>query len=389
MRVDTFLRKEKDGSLYQGGSVGDVEQKLDKTLGLHVRNLMQKRTLGKELAERVRGAFEEKLGEAHVDKLPGGLADKSEPKDFPPKQLHKGVKVEMEHVDRSALAKEIAMDHLKEFPQYYTALARMEKKLEKEGGVLQDVGRVLTTPIPGTKDWLIRGADPALKRTKDLAVKVRRAAGTRTTNNVTTLGKGYEKYLPKMAGTGAWENKLPWYTTAAAGTGGASLGQKLTPQKYKGLGTVAGALLGTGLGLEVGTPIGRTIDRRKTAGSQQPMQRMFGEGASRGIQHYTEMEPDKGKPATARVRQGDVPSRDEHPTYVGVTSQNSPSVRALDLAPKVAAKMGRLLNRDQFPTLEEGPERDQALVHSRGKSSYQHAGADQPTTEFNPNWRAK
>ena len=62
------------------------------------------------------------------DKIPGGLADKKQPSDFPPDQLQKGIKVEMEHTDDPALAKEIAMDHLTEDSSYYDKLEEMEKK---------------------------------------------------------------------------------------------------------------------------------------------------------------------------------------------------------------------------------------------------------------------
>lgn len=62
--------------------------------------------------------------------IPGGLADKNKPEDFDPKQIEHGIKVEMEHTKNKELAKDIAMDHLKEFPNYYTELDKMEKKLE-------------------------------------------------------------------------------------------------------------------------------------------------------------------------------------------------------------------------------------------------------------------
>lgn len=63
----------------------------------------------------------------HKDKLPGGLADKKDPKDFDQKQLAKGIKVELEHTSDETLAQEIAMDHLTEDPMYYEKLEKMEK----------------------------------------------------------------------------------------------------------------------------------------------------------------------------------------------------------------------------------------------------------------------
>lgn len=47
------------------------------------------------------------------------------------KQIQMGIKVEKEHTPSDAMAKEIAMDHLAEFPDYYTRLNKMEKEGEK------------------------------------------------------------------------------------------------------------------------------------------------------------------------------------------------------------------------------------------------------------------
>ena len=61
------------------------------------------------------------------DELSGGFADKKSPDDFDQEQLKMGIEVEMEHTGDPDLAKEIAMDHLAEIPDYYTRLAQMEK----------------------------------------------------------------------------------------------------------------------------------------------------------------------------------------------------------------------------------------------------------------------
>jgi hypothetical protein len=42
-------------------------------------------------------------------------------------QLSKGIKVEKEHTNDLALAREIALDHLAEFPDYYDRLDKAEK----------------------------------------------------------------------------------------------------------------------------------------------------------------------------------------------------------------------------------------------------------------------
>jgi len=72
------------------------------------------------------------LVEAKQDKIPGGLADKSSPEEFDPAALAKGIRVEMEHTSDPNIAKEIAIDHLKEDPKYYDKLATIEEALLSE-----------------------------------------------------------------------------------------------------------------------------------------------------------------------------------------------------------------------------------------------------------------
>lgn len=71
------------------------------------------------------------------EKIVGGLADGLKDSAFNKKNLKKGMKVEKEHTKNKAVAKEIAKDHLKEDPQYYRKL----QKMEKEGGVAMAKGR--------------------------------------------------------------------------------------------------------------------------------------------------------------------------------------------------------------------------------------------------------
>ena len=47
-------------------------------------------------------------------------------------QLVMGIKVELEHTTNKMIALEITMDHLEEFPYYYTRLEKMEKEMKKE-----------------------------------------------------------------------------------------------------------------------------------------------------------------------------------------------------------------------------------------------------------------
>ena len=47
--------------------------------------------------------------------------------DVDPGQLEKGIDVEMEHTDDPEIAKEIALDHLTELPDYYDRLETIEE----------------------------------------------------------------------------------------------------------------------------------------------------------------------------------------------------------------------------------------------------------------------
>ena len=83
------------------------------------------------------------------DKIRGGKADRVTPKDIAKKfnvsivkvnnELEKGTKIELEHTDNESLAHEIALDHLTEFPDYYTRLTTMEKKADKDWDVSEGI----------------------------------------------------------------------------------------------------------------------------------------------------------------------------------------------------------------------------------------------------------
>lgn len=76
------------------------------------------------------------------ENLEGGISDNKTLQDIAKKhkvdlsvlekELNKGMKTEMEHTDNKSKAKEIAMDHLFEDPEYYTKLKKMETKESKD-----------------------------------------------------------------------------------------------------------------------------------------------------------------------------------------------------------------------------------------------------------------
>ena len=78
------------------------------------------------------------------NKLKGGKGDKMTPKKIADKfdvkvkdvkkQIEYGTCVECEHTDDKEKAKEIATDHVSEFPDYYNRIYKMEKQAEKYWG---------------------------------------------------------------------------------------------------------------------------------------------------------------------------------------------------------------------------------------------------------------
>ena len=62
-----------------------------------------------------------------ADNLPGGEADNTTDDEFDKDSLEEGIKHELEHTDDKDTAKEIAKDHLKEDPEYYTNLDKMHE----------------------------------------------------------------------------------------------------------------------------------------------------------------------------------------------------------------------------------------------------------------------
>lgn len=61
------------------------------------------------------------------EQLEGGLADGVDPREFSEEQLAKGIEVELEHTDDESAAREIAMDHLAEDPEYYIKLEQIDE----------------------------------------------------------------------------------------------------------------------------------------------------------------------------------------------------------------------------------------------------------------------
>lgn len=93
------------------------------------------------LFKTLKPLFKKSKNMVNEDKIKGGKADNMSVEDIANKfgvtvtkinkELEMGIEVEMEHTKSKKLAKEIAMDHLSEMPDYYTRLKKMEKEAEK------------------------------------------------------------------------------------------------------------------------------------------------------------------------------------------------------------------------------------------------------------------
>jgi len=103
---------------------------------------------------------EEKKAE---DLVSGGKADGKPTSLFPRDQIAKGVKVEREHTNKPALAKEIAKDHLTEDKKYYTHLKEMEDKYVEKKAFWSGFKKRSLKGIPGAPQ-----TDPWFKDHDDL-----------------------------------------------------------------------------------------------------------------------------------------------------------------------------------------------------------------------------
>lgn len=118
------------------------------------------------------------------EEVAGGEAEGMSPEDLAKKhkvdikdiekEIKVGTKIEMEHTDSKKMAKEIAMDHIAEFPDYYTnkkyGVKASEKGLEKELEETTTTGALGATPI------------------QPLGNPIRKTKSKKVSNNVITKG---------------------------------------------------------------------------------------------------------------------------------------------------------------------------------------------------------
>ena len=110
---------------------------------------ISKKPMSSSIDKTFKKAYTKNDLKVESDEIKGGVADGMTIKDIAKKhnvpigdikkELKIGTKIELEHTDSRKKAKEIAMDHLAEFPDYYSneehGLVASEKKLEKDKDV--------------------------------------------------------------------------------------------------------------------------------------------------------------------------------------------------------------------------------------------------------------
>jgi hypothetical protein len=139
----------------KGGEVSEDELIGGKSDGMSLQDIAYKHVGGSKKDEKIK---------LKISKMIDHLS----------KQLELGVRIEKEHTKNTNLAKEIAMDHLFEDPNYYTKLDKIEKGEFKEATSSASSGSYVGTSFlaksQSKKDW--RGASkPQYKGGKFVRVK--------------------------------------------------------------------------------------------------------------------------------------------------------------------------------------------------------------------------
>lgn len=128
---------------------GTVDKSINKSMPKPTLTGNKKTDLGKKYVKSMnKGLNKGKVKDIKVeqDEVPGGLADTLSPDDLAKKhgvskediqkEIELGIEIELEHTGDPLVAKEITMDHITEFPDYYSneryGLVASEKGLEKE-----------------------------------------------------------------------------------------------------------------------------------------------------------------------------------------------------------------------------------------------------------------
>lgn len=132
------------------------------------------------------------------------------------KELEVGTEIEMEHTDTKEMAREIAMDHVAEFPDYYTnkkyGVKASEKGLEKEEEIEEATGSAGSN---GQYTGLFSGGEPISRTIKkgDIPVSVNgmsKPIGKMSSLNVLEEDEELEEAVDYAAAVGSYETPAMW-----------------------------------------------------------------------------------------------------------------------------------------------------------------------------------
>ena len=101
-------------------------------------NLVRKNNINEVIKNKIKGGKGDKITPKKISKL------FDVPVSYVKKQIEKGIKVEMEHTNDVNIAKEIVLDHLTEFPDYYDRLGQMEKQGKEDFKLKETIKRILS-----------------------------------------------------------------------------------------------------------------------------------------------------------------------------------------------------------------------------------------------------
>lgn len=176
-----------------------------------------------------------------IKKLPGGVGDNTPSDKIDPSQLSIGVQVEMEHTNDPEIAKEIAMDHLTEDPEYYTKLVNAGLAKEFQAGTGSGIGDPTTSlndparigagglkkgnmhgSIGGTSDGQVDGrrSEPVLNKTVDIELEEKKGKKRPKPTNPALWARAKSAARAKFdvypsAYANGWAAK--WYKTKGGG----------------------------------------------------------------------------------------------------------------------------------------------------------------------------
>ena len=123
-------------TLYEQSSEKDLTNKI---IDFFIKNPYPKDDIVHDLAEELGidpDDFEGKIYAILSSFLSFGRFNEKGKKesDFDSEQIRMGIEIEYEHTKNPIISKRIALDHLAEFPDYYTRLKKMEDEAKEELG---------------------------------------------------------------------------------------------------------------------------------------------------------------------------------------------------------------------------------------------------------------